>query len=203
VLNPGTSLKAQLFFAPDSKGRHVPLTLEEDGMLRGAAMGGQAMEFSGRPEDVVRCVEQRELYLSLPMIALLLAWERGLCWFGGIFQSCYLPAWQSRFAAMLRRCGYRREAEAVDEQYCKGYISGPIFALSSVEGGAVNAGPLEFLLHPPRADALESWMSTPIRDAHEMGLFEFYHDLVSLGEREEGWYGCIASHAARFTQNLL
>jgi hypothetical protein len=64
VLNPGTSLKAQLFFAPDSKGRHVPLTLEEDGMLRGAAMGGQAMEFSGRPEDVVRCVEQRELDLS-------------------------------------------------------------------------------------------------------------------------------------------
>jgi hypothetical protein len=104
---------------------------------------------------------------------------------------------------LLQRCGCQREAEAVKAQYCAGYISGPIFALFPVEGGAVNAGPLEFLLRQPRPDALKNWMATPIREAHEMGLFEFYHDLIPPGEREKGWYECIAAYASRYAENLL
>lgn len=203
LLPNGASVAAQLFFAPDRKGRHVSLTLEENGMLRGTAMGGELLEFSSEPDDIVCAVENGTLIPCLPIAALLTCWERGLSWFGGIFESLNLPAWQSTFSDLLHRNGFGSLSDAILAQDCRGYISGPIFALHEVEGGAVNAGPLEFLLCPPRGDALATWMDTPIRDTHEMGLFEFYHDLIPPGEREEGWYGCIAAYASHFTENLL
>ena len=204
-LENNVPVSAGLFCAADRKGRLIRLNLDADGVLRGRDLRGAEIEFPANPERLSGEIAQRHLIPTGPTAALTLGWARGLTWFGGVFQSQYLTEWRRAFAETLERAGFPSLSEAVRPWDCSGYLSGPVFVLSPVEGGAVHAGPVEFLSCPERAWRLAAdWTNLSLRDGHIMGMFEFYHDLVPPNERQEGWYGEIAAYVGtRFAERVL
>ena len=129
------------------------------------------------------------IYLSWLMSGFL----RGFSWYGGVLQSQYLPHWNERTCEMLSCAGFGSEAKLREAYDGSGYLSGPVYLLFDTGDGAVNAGPLECMVKTPDAQRLdELYRTTDIRSAHEMGMFEFYNDLLLPNEKKEGWYETIA-----------
>ena len=200
----GEPLSRLLFRMADHRGRIFPLNVEPDGSLIGQSMGGETMQLSGSRQELEEFFLSRKLLPGTYLDVLVSAFARGSVWYGGIFQSSYLPVWQERTKRVFIEEGYRDLAKQIGAVTLSGYISGPIFALADTGDGAVNAGPVEFLTHRPDGRQLEAWMQTDIRSAHQMGMFEFYHDLMYASERKEGWYEVLAKYSKqKFSENIL
>lgn len=203
-MKPERPVSSFLFLRADGKGRGVVLNLGMDRMLRGRDIDGTEVVLSAEPEALKRQVESREIVPTGYLAGLALCWARGISWFGGEFQSLYLPLWQNTTAELLRGCGFPELAAAVAPWDCSGYLSSPVFALSPVEGGAAGAGPIEFIKYSPAPERLSAWMDTTLPDAHRMSMLELYYDIVPVGEQKEGFYERIARESAsRFPNNLL
>lgn len=200
----GRSLASLLFRGCDEEKRYFILKLDEDGYLRGRKINGETVTISMKPEVLKEKLLQKEIIPDVYLSWFLTGFMRGFSFFGGVFQSCYLPDWQKLTLSALRYCGYHDLADAAEDYDFSGYISGPIVMLFDTGEGAVNAGPIEVLAKMPNEDRFLRLLKTNIRNAHEMGMFEFYNDLISAEDKSEGWYDSIARYSkARFSANIL
>ena len=193
--DPGTIPIADLLFGNvDERGRKSFLNLSEDNELCGTGWHGEEIRYKADAETLCRLLDERRIFPGALTIAIVLAFERGITWMGGMFQAIYLPEWQNRLAKLLAECGYKSEAEHIMAYDCSGYICGPMFAQYEGEGFVTTAGPIEFYLTRPSYEAFrETMLATGLWDAHLIGLAAIYHDLISPAEREEGWYGKITT----------
>ena len=201
----GMPLAGHLFGCADGKGRKVFLLLGEDGTLIGTTLDGEELRFPADPASLIGLLESRTLFPGLYALALLLAFERGLTWMGGMFQSLYLPEWQRLTVDLLRSAGFPDEAERIRGLDGSGYLCGPMFALFRGDGFAAPAGPAElWMLRPPYRGICERMARTHLWDAHIIGLSEMLPDLTSREEREDGWYRKIAEGVFRtYPENCL
>ena len=182
-----------LFRGVDEKGRKIPLSLSEDGFLTGWDWNKNEVRFRTDQDSLVSLLKEGKILPGVFTVALLLFFERGITWMGGMFQSCYLPEWQDSLVKLLTACGMEKEAGLIGRFNCSGYISGPMFALNIADNYALTAGPVEFMVHKPDSGIIDDLMErTTIRDAHLIGLSEMYFDLVLRDEREQDWYRKIA-----------
>lgn len=209
-------LSSILFRGSDGEGHMFPLRLGVDGQLRGRTNRGEEVCLPADRASLKEALVRRQVFVTGYLRTLMLAFARGFTWYGGIFQSDYLPRWQQATKEALDRAGRSRLCEEVAGWRTDGYISGPIFALHAVEGGeapsdgeaasikAVHAGPLEWAMHPPGNEKVD-WLlaHTTVAEAHRMGLFEIYFDLFAPGERARDWYETIAGYAGSRTENIL
>ena len=201
----GVPLAGNLFGCADGKGRKVFLLLEEDGMLAGKTLDGEILRYPADPSTLADLLESRRLFPGLYALALLLAFERGITWMGGMFQSLYLPEWQRCTVRMLEALGFAAEADCIRPYDGSGYLCGPVFALFCGDGFAAPAGPAEiWMIHPELSGIRKKMAETCLWNAHVMGLSEMVPDLFSASERADGWYRSIAEGVYRaFPGNML
>ena len=194
----GIPLAGMLLRGADEIGRRVNVQVREDGVIEGMDRRGQLVSYPSEPEELIALLRERKLLISAYSIALMTAFERGICWYGGVFQSIYLPKWQKLTVKALRESGFGEEAELISAYECDGYISGPVFVLArTAQGGAACAGPFEFITHPQKTDAFEKWMKLSLSETHILGMFEIYFDLVPAAERGTDWYEKLCTYCAK------
>ena len=193
LLPDGSTLAALLFRAVDEKGRMIPLCLNPDGTLTGLDRRKQQVCYPADAETLSELLEKGTLLPGVLTLAIVLCFERGLTWLGGMFQSIYLPQWQSALIQVLRDTPLEELTATVGACDCTGYLSGPMFALCRWKDFAAGAGPAEFWMAKPTYTRIQELIArTRLWDAHVMGLAEMYFDLVSREERAENWYERIA-----------
>ena len=198
-LNAATDFEGRefssLLFRGCADKRAFFLNLYPDGYLRGTDVGGAPFELRFDEETVFDAIRNMRILPHTYLSWLMAGFFRGFTWYGGILQSQYLQDWQKKTCEMLSLAGYTDIANQRAAYDCSGYLSGPVYLLFDTRDGAVNAGPLECMAKTPQEEALERiFTETDIAAAHEMGMFEFYNDLVPLNDKKEGWYETIARY---------
>ncbi|GEM_PF-6949512 len=191
----GTSFSRLLFKGIDDRKRVFSIDFTEDGKLTGVSRKNEEISYSSDANTLISMFENNSISPGIGMILIVLFFERGLTWLGGVFQAEYLPEMQRMLSAAFNEAGYYDLERYIMSWRCDGYISGPIFMLSETKNNLlVNAGPFECIINGITWDRIQELLSTKIKDAHYMGMFEFYHDLVLSENRIEGWYGKIADY---------
>ena len=185
-----------LFMGIDEKGRNFTLSLGEDGSFSGRDWEGQEV-LIGR-EKLADRLKKKKIIPTVYLMAVVSALERGFTWCGGTFQAVYLPRLQHRTVKMLRNaagkgaaCGdyLMHMADLMEKLNCERYTSGPVFALTEGdESSLCNASLMEFLQRKPGEKELEKMMSVSLEDAHIMGMYEYYSDMVPNAEKIPDWY---------------
>ena len=185
-----TSMSTMFFWGKDSAGRRYVLDFCSDGSMRGKTLAGEIVTLQAGSKDIECLIEQERIVPSGYTMAVLLCFARGYTWLGGYFQGDYLPEWQRGTAQALAEVEeYRDWAETIMNYNCAGYISGPVFALNqTVEGLLVPAGPLE-IIHGGgiNLEQLDHLMNATVKDAHIMGLYSSYPELVHPALRKDNW----------------
>ena len=204
-LPDGLTLGDNLFRAADNKGRKIMLSLTEEGKLTGTDWRKEPVCFETDPETLSALIQSRQLLPGVFTETLLLFFERGITWIGGMFQAVYLPHWQSALAAVLQAAGCNEEADLIRTYDCTGYSCGPMFILHKGDGFATTAGPVELWQNPVSFETVRQLAKhTSLWDAHLIGLSEMYFDLVLRDEREEDWYRKIAEELYQLCpQNMV
>lgn len=190
----GLKLSNLLLRGVDPKGRRIHTELTPDGKLLGAGFGGQRVQYDIDPDTLIGHVNKRELIPAGFAEAVMLFFERGYTWLGGYFQAIYLTKWRDMLKEAFDKAGKPEEAKIFKDYDCTGYISGPVYILNDAGEGLVSTGPLELSRIKMTASSFEERMSIKMKDAHKMGLFEIYLDLVAGEAKMEGWYRVIAEH---------
>ena len=197
-LPDGLSLGDLLFRAADEKGRKIMLSLTEDGFLKGKDWRKEPVSFGTEPAELASLIREKRVFPGVFTEAIMLFFERGITWMGGMFQASYLPLWQAGLVRVLERTGYTAQAELIRNYDCSGYICGPMMALYRGDGFATTAGPVELWGNPVPFDKIrQSVRETSLWDGHLIGLSEMYFDLTVRDEREPDWYRKISEELYR------
>ena len=208
--DPGSEcpLCALLFRGNDGKGHMFPMRLYPDGKLAGVSIYGDELCIDADKETLYNAIKDKKIFVSSYLRAAMLGFARGFSWYGGVFQSLYLPEWQRRTGEALARAGKHELSDEVQKWEESGYISGPIACCSTVQQAknhrrqdsgvasqlqndnfsALPTGPVEWFATGPNEEVLKIFLSeTKLKAAHALGSFEFYTDLVPPADRMEGW----------------
>ena len=204
-LPDGSSPGDLLFRAADEKGRKIMLSLSPDGFLTGRGWRKEPVIYGTKPDELASLIREKRVFPGIFTEAVLLFFERGITWMGGMFQASYLPLWQAALAGVLEEEGCERQAELIRAYDCSGYVCGPMFALYRGDGFATTAGPVELWQRPVSFERIrETALKTSLWDAHMIGLSEMYFDLTLRDEREPDWYGKIAEELFRtYPENVV
>ncbi len=190
----GLKLSNLLLRGVDAKGRRIHTELTPDGNLPGAGFGDQRVQYDTDPDSLINLVKKRKLIPAGFAEAVMLFFERGYTWLGGYFQSIYLTKWRDLLKEAFEKAGKTDLTRLFKDYDCTGYISGPVYVLNEAGDGLVSTGPLELSKIKMTGSAFEERMSIKMKDAHKMGLFEIYLDLVAGEAKTEGWYRVIAKY---------
>ncbi len=198
--DPGSEcpLSALLFRGNDKKGHMFPMRLYPDGMLKGASIYNDELCIEADPDNLYKAVCEKRIFISSYLRAVMLCFARGFTWYGGIFQSNYLPSWQKRTAEALVRAGKHELSEEVKKWEASGYISGPIAfghinQMADGKYAIFPAGPVEWITDKHGKETVENMIKDiKLSEAHALGSFEYYMDLVPPADREEGWENVLA-----------
>ena len=201
----GVTLAGDIFRGVDGKGRKIYLVLGEDGYLTGRDKSGGEIRWKADPETLSSLICEGRILPAGFLMAVFLFFERGLTWYGGIFQAAYLPVWRDFFTRALRRGGYSAEAERLEAYQCSGHISGPIYALYRGDGFATPAGPVELWEAKPDFGRIRELVaSTGVWNSHMMAMPEIYFDLTRREERLPNWYRTITTDLyTMFPENAI
>ncbi|MCR5107400.1 MAG: hypothetical protein K6B28_04480 [Lachnospiraceae bacterium] len=192
--NEGRRISELLFRGCDREKRYFVLNLDTDGVLRGMALDGNAEEIPYSPEALKTMLRERQILPDVYLSWFMSGFLRGFTWYGGIFQSLYLPNWHELTLKALEASGFYDITGYGRDYDFSGYISGPICMLFKGNEGAVPAGPLEALAKTPSEAAYENLLKTDMKSAHEMGLYEFYNDLIPSRDKNADWFRTISSY---------
>ena len=201
----GVPLSAVLMRTADERGRESFLELTADGFFRGSGWHGEELLFPADPDILCSLLENGKVFPGLFTIALLIAFERGITFMGGVFQSLYLCEWQSCLVRLLRTAGMDEAADNFASYDCSGYLNGPMFALFGRDGSASEAGPLEFCIERPDANRINRLLrETSLQDSHIIGIQQMYIELFSAPERTDNWYEISSGELfRRFRGNII
>ncbi len=194
VTEEGQSLAAILLRGVDEKGRRINIRFNEDGSITGYGNAGKTTEYPTDADSLIGLIEKRELLPVMLLDAVILFFERGITLFGGYFQSLYLNDWRDLLVKAFEASGLKKFADHISGYDGSGYISGPVYMLYPTEGGLTPAGPMELIKRHLNGDSFEQRMNLKMRDAHRMGLFEIYLDLIPGKEKQDGWYRIISEY---------
>lgn len=202
--NEDRTLSTRLFRGCDWKRRNYVLRLCEDGFFRGRNQTGEETIFPARAADIKEALYEKQMLPGFYLCWFLTGLLRGFCFYGGLFQSLYLPNWHELTLTALKESGYEDLAGSAAGYDFSGYISGPLVMLYDTGDGATGAGPLEVMAVRPSEARFEELLSTDLKSAHEMGMFEFYNDLICGDDKTNDWYGIIARHLKeQYPGNLI
>ena len=190
----GLKLSNLLLRGADDKGRRIHTELTPDGKLIGAGFGDRTVQYDTDPDTLIAHIKNKELLPAGFADAVMLFFERGYTWLGGYFQAIYLTKWRDLLKAVFDKAGKEDLSKYFKDYECSGYISGPVYILNDAGDGLVSTGPLELSRIKMTGSSFEERMSIKMKDAHKMGLFEIYLDLVAGEAKTEGWYRVIAEH---------
>ncbi len=201
----GIPLASMLFSTADSKGRKIFLTMCEDEKLWGRGKDDTEICYDADIDSICTLLENKTIFPALFTVAVLLAFERGITWMGGMFQASYLSGWQCTFSEYLTEIGLEQEAKVIRSYDCSGYINGPMFALYGHEESAMAAGPVEMWIAGTDYAMIEKLVAnTKLWDAHRIGLQEMYPDLVDKKERDPEWCKVITGELYKeFSENII
>ena len=204
-MEDGSLLSQVLFRAVDEKGRKIVLNFTESFTLEGKDWRGNEVTFQADAENLIELLNERRIYPGIFLLAVISFFERGITWFGGAFQSLYLPKWQKCFCEVLKELGLQKEEETIKKYYTDGYVCGPMYALYHGDCFSSPAGPVEIWMEKPSMSELIRVMrSTTLWDSHLIGLTEMYFDLVGKKDRVDGWYRIITEELGnRFPENVV
>ncbi|MBR1860581.1 MAG: hypothetical protein IJ796_01770 [Lachnospiraceae bacterium] len=195
ISEEGIPLSCMLLRGADAKGRRINTIVNETGGIEGIDHGGNHLGYPSDPDSLIALLEERKLIPYGLSTAAVLCFERGYTWTGGYFQALYLPKWAKLCERIFRASGLEGFADCCAAYDGSSYLCGPVYALNDTGSGtAVCAGPLEFIQKKPSEKAFESWLSTSMGDAHRMGLFETYLDLVPADSKDNSWYRAVAGY---------
>lgn len=184
-----------LFVGIDEKNRVFPLIMEEPTIIKGTTRDGEEICYELSDQKIEELLGSSKLYVSMFGCVLMSSFQRGITLYGGEFQAVYLEEWKEKLMKAfdaLEETGHR---ERIEKIYCKGYLSGPIFLLTTGNNGLVNAGPVEMIINNKTyGDIAHLLEKTSVYDANVMGMYEFYNDLTLSNEKNEGWYDSITSY---------
>ena len=187
------------FWGLDVLGRRYPLTIEDTKgatpYLIGVDGFGEGHKIPFEPLSVLAALDAKLLFPNLFTMFAVVSLARAVTCIGGYFQSDYLPAIQNGLIEALNSTGgYSNYAEAVAGVTTDLYLSGMMFLLAGVNGRfATPAGPIEIISRGGLKDGFMNELgSLFISDAHRIGLFNIYPDLVSRPERIERWQESLA-----------
>ncbi len=198
------TLSSLLFRGCDKENRFFVLNLCNDNVLRGTTIDGIEQEIPFETEIITAMLRQKKLLVDVYLSFLMTGFLRGFTWYGGIFQSLYLPCWHNLTLQALKAAGYADILDAGKDYDFSGYISGPICMLFGNDDFAVPAGPLEIMAKTPSESDYHCYLGTDMKSAHEMDLYEFYNDLIPACQKEAGWYEKIASYERKnYEKNIL
>lgn len=187
----GDSCMSTMFFwGTDPARRRFALDFCPDGYMRGKTLSGEVVEFPASSKEIEHLIEQEKIVPSGYTMAIVLSFARGYTWLGGYFQGDYLPAWQRGTAAAFAKTEeYRNWAQYIMNYNCAGYISGPVYIMNLTEDHLmVPAGPLEIINNGGiNRNELDRLMCATVTDAHIMGLYSSYAELVPPAERIANW----------------
>ena len=204
-LPDGLSLADLLFRGADEKGRKFMLSLTEEGTLTGKDWRKEPVCFETDPDALIPLLQEKKVFPGVFTETLMLLFERGITWIGGMFQAVYMPQWQSAFSEVLEECGLAYEADLIRSYDCTGYSCGPMMMLYGGDGFATTAGPVELWKNPVSFETVRQLAAkTMLWDAHRIGLSEMYFDLTVRDEREPDWYRTIAEEVYRaYPENVV
>ena len=193
----------KLFVAVDDKGRKIELTLSHEGKLIGYNKHKNKTELNTDRESLIKLLRERRLFPSTALSVIVMFFERGITWYGGMFQSLYLPHWQKELCEAFWASGYVDEAEHIISYDARGYICGPFACNYKAKDHLSCAGPVEFIMQPIAYDEFKRQTeSVSMYDAHLLGLCEMYYDLIPGNERSKDWYRHITTgNYKRFIQD--
>ena len=199
------SLADLMFRAVDEKGRKIMLSLTEDGHLTGRNWRKEPVCYETEPDRLSALLREKTVIPGVFTETLLLFFERGITWIGGMFQSSYLPLWQAALTEVLEGVGLASQAELIRGYDCSGYICGPMLMLYRGDGFATTAGPAELWKSSLSFERIRRLArKTSLWDGHIIGLSEMYFDLVLRDERETDWYKKIAEDLFRaYPENVV
>lgn len=201
----GIPVSGLLFRNADEYGRKKHLSLTPGGRLTAAGWNNEEIDYPADPDTIIRLMTEGRIIPGLFTMALLLAFERGITWMGGVFQSIYLPDWQKCIVKILSAAGFDSQAETFAEYDCSGYVCGPMYAMYQGEDFAVHAGPAEFRIFMPEwQDVRKMMLKTDIRDSHIIGIHSLYDDLIPVQDKIPEWYSLASEELYdRFPENIL
>ncbi len=190
----GLSLSELLLRGVDDKGRRINIDLQADGKIKGYGFNGQTKDYPQDADSLIGLIRKRELLPIMFLDAVIIFFERGITLFGGYFQSLYLNVWRDLFAKALESSGYTEYSKIISGYDGSGYISGPVYMLTQAGDALCSAGPVELIGRKIGSASFTDRLNVQMRDAHRMGLFEIYLDLIPAKEKRDGWYRVIADY---------
>lgn len=190
---------AVFFWGLDILGRRYPLLIIDNNgkepFLTGIDGLGITHSIPFNPLSILAALNSKLICPSLFTMFTVVSLARGVTCVGGYFQSEYLPVIQKGLTQALNDFAeYRNYAEALSGVATHFYLSGMMFLLAGVRGRfATPAGPVEILSRGGiKTGLLDELGSLSISEAHQIGLFNIYPDIVSKKERLPQWQKVLA-----------
>lgn len=188
-----------MFWAVDQKKRRVSMTLEEKNgkeILMGTDMEGKLYSYEYTKEKIVDLLKQRKLLPGLFLSFFELYFLRSYTMAGGCFQSIYLQDMCQGICTMLKNVGgYEKEIEILKQKQCH-YLSGPMFWLEYQKVPGVDNKEMAYpvgIIELAEQNGL-GWqefcdkLSISVEQAHVIGIYNFYPDLIPKKIQSENWY---------------
>ena len=189
-----------MFWGVDVKKRRFSLFLEEKGdkeILVGSDMEGNSYSYEYSKENILELLKKRKLLPGLFLSFFELYFLRSYTMAGGCFQSLYLKDMCEGICGMLESVGgYEEKIEILRQKKCH-YLSGPMFLLGYQK--LLDGDYKEELAYPlGTVELMEQkgirWqdfcdkLSMTMEQAHIIGIYNFYLDLIPKKMQSENWY---------------
>lgn len=187
----GTQKGTFLFWGVDGRKRRFSLALKKEGTVRylwGLDMEKREYRYAYNEESILLALNEKRLVPGLFLTFFELYLTRDFVPAGGCFQSIYLREMcQGLIKVLETEKGYDREVCMLRKKKSV-YLSGPMFWVSGAEK-VYPVGTVEILEHGGiDKEKLPALLELSVIKAHEIGLFNFYPDLIPAGCRKENWW---------------
>lgn len=187
----GTQRGTFLFWGVDERKRRFSLSLRREGgksYLWGMDMEKKEYRYEYDQKSILSALEKKQLVPGLFLTFFELYLTRDFVLAGGCFQSIYLKEMCEGLVKVLEtEKGYEKELEILQKKESL-YLSGPMFLVSGNEK-AYPMGTVEILECGGIAmEKLSDFLDISVKKAHEIGLFNFYPDLIPAGCQKENWW---------------
>lgn len=187
----GTRRGTFLFWGVDERKRRFSLSLRREGTascLWGLDMEKREYRYDYDEESILSALDKKQLVPGLFLTFFALYLTRDFVPAGGCFQSVYLREMcQGLIRVLETEKGYDREIHMLRKKRSV-YLSGPMF-LTAGTADTYPMGTVEILERGGIAGGeLSGFLELSVKKAHEIGLFNFYPDLIPVSRRKENWW---------------
>lgn len=187
----GTRRGTFLFWGVDERRRRFSLSLKTEGERRylwGMDMEKKEYSYSYDEESIVSALEEKRLIPGLFLTFFELHLTRDYILAGGCFQSEYLKDMcQGLLKVLETEKGYEMAVQVLKKKESI-YLSGPMFLLGRDSTG-YPMGTVEILERGGiTMKEISESLKITIRRSHEIGLFNFYPDLIPASKQKDGWW---------------